>query len=182
MQNNTENKKFDEKLFYKKIEEHKDTKILLRDSTIIFQEKISDNLYREQIKKKDSPYTVYRAYDKKTRKYIGGGAYFYSFPVGNWYTYDTKGNLIGETNEDDKQHFPFTVENLINKFRKDYEVDMSDTRKVRNVSKNVIDRSSYIIHLYVNSPEDYAIYEVDGKTGAVLSKIKAKDIEQGIDF
>ncbi|PQL94057.1 hypothetical protein [Apibacter adventoris] len=95
--------------------------VYLKDSTkikLIWQ----PDFYREDIRKKNSPYKLMKFYDKEIGIYQGGGIYFYSCRIGNWKDYDINNELINNQNYD--QDYPFTYTQVIDKIKKDYHVDL----------------------------------------------------------
>ena len=53
-------------------------------------------------------------------------------------------------------------------------IDITDSRNVKNITRGAEEgKSSYYVNLWVKSEDDYAYYEIDGRTGAILEKTKA---------
>jgi len=137
-------------------------------------------LITEQINK--SAFTTVKKYSKPSLTLTIEGQRFYDMPVGLWKYYDDEGNLIKTRDFDKEWGGSFSIEMLIDKFKKEYDVDLSVPKnsgmKVLRDSED--NKPVYVVRIPVN---DYPmaprrVIKVDGKTGRVISdQIEIIDIE-----
>jgi hypothetical protein len=115
-----------------------------------------------------SCYTNVEVYSAKTKSLIREGKNFTDTPVGIWKTYDENGKLIQENDAD--KNYPFSLEDLIAKMKKEYNIDLCDgiINYVRRFLWNLdTNRSFYEVRIV----SDYSLYEFflfDGKNGKLL--------------
>ena len=115
----------------------------------------------------DSPYKkVEIYYPNQNIKYWGDE--FYSFPIGIWFCYDEIGRKIKEENLD--IDYKFSVKDLIQKFQKEYNIDIEDPRKVFKCNRyNTKDSIPiYEIGIKTNEPYKWDFYIIDGNSGVTL--------------
>ena len=125
-------------------------------------------------KNEKSPYKYIEVYNNSSKKYLGGGSYFYDCSFGYWTMYDEKSKV----NFND--HFPFSVKKLVKKFRKEYGKDLMNpqnvSRLVRGWSKTK--GASYeIILRNLKSEDDYYKFVIDGATGKEIERYRYKDLD-----
>jgi hypothetical protein len=69
-------------------------------------------------------------YSKKDLQLVSEGEWFFLTPTGIHKTYDTSGKIVDETNFD--KDYPFTVEQLIEKFEKEFKIELlTSTKHIR---------------------------------------------------
>ncbi|OXA94730.1 hypothetical protein [Flavobacterium hercynium] len=117
------------------------------------------------------PYTKTYVYNKKTSLLLVFLLEFYQFSIGILKTYDDTGILIKETNYD--KPYVFTLQQLIEKIKKEQDIDLEDLTK-----KSIVDRREdtalqkpiYEVHLESKKSPDYQTdyFLIDGITGEVL--------------
>ena len=124
----------------------------------------------------DSPYQRKEAYyPNHNIKYCGDK--FYSFPIGIWLYYDEIGRKIKEKNFD--IDYKFSVKDLIQKFQKEYNIDIEDPKNVHYCDRFLpqdLKRPLYEIGVNTEEPDVWMIYLIDGNTGETLYKLKLNEL------
>ena len=146
-----------------------------------FKGGINNNGFIEKLRKKNSPIEIYSEFyhnlSLKTTTTL-----FYLFPIGNTKEYDPNGNLINETNNDEK--YSFSVEQLCELIKEEYGVDLmvrSSPNKdelLYTVSRQYITnlgKNCYIVTFYSELPDEGEFYArknvyVDGTSGKILAE------------
>ncbi|PKF75989.1 hypothetical protein CW752_01370 [Chryseobacterium sp. PMSZPI] len=102
-----------------------------------------------EIRKPNSPYKTIKTYHKNSSpKSIS--KIFYSFPVGIFKEYDESGKLIREVNNDTP--YKFSIDDLINKIKKEYDVDIVGDYKDS-------DKTQIMVNRWLGYKEDWSIYK-----------------------
>lgn len=102
-----------------------------------------------EIRKPNSPYKTIKTYHKNSSlKSIN--KIFYSFPVGTFKEYDESGKLIREVNNDTA--YKFSIDDLINKIKKEYDVDIVGDYKDS-------DKIQIMVSRWLGYKEDWSIYK-----------------------
>ena len=132
----------------------------------------NDKIISVQKNKKDSPYKSQKLYSKKTLLLVREQTQFYNFCIGITKIYDENGKLTGTINCDEK--YRFTINQLIEKLKKDYKVDFS-TRKGsgRGIERNYIngkDCYNVRINLGTSAKSGTKNIVIDGNNGEVISE------------
>lgn len=114
-----------------------------------------------------SPYLHTKVYDLQTKKLISDFYQFYNIPVFTGKNYDANGSVIEEINYDHR--CGFTLPQLVDKIKKEYNVDLEDRRQNGSVElyEDTEAGSFYRIRL---SKEEMKIFYilVDCETGKTL--------------
>lgn len=126
--------------------------------------------YDEYRRYPNSAYEYYCRYDEKGNL-IRSVSLFYRIPIGYEKIYDTLGYSRDGENYD--APFKFSVEDLISKMKKEYDVNIVDTKICRNVSRGVFDtllnRPIYSILIYDLEVRGKSFgYLVDGNNGEIF--------------
>ena len=109
-----------------------------------------------------SSYFTKKTYYRNNLQLKTKANYFYSIPVGISEKYDEKGNLIEKINWDELNKRTFSIEDLIVKMKKEFDIDLEQSKKI-GVG---IDASHYII--IVNGVTQ-RIIKINAQTGEVIS-------------
>jgi hypothetical protein len=123
---------------------------------------------------KISPYTFYKTYSSGNKILLSEWIEFYRTFTGINRQYNENGKLIKEKDWD--LPYPFSIEDLTKKFKKEYNVDIENRKNVRNVYR--IERSktlgipTYQVVLKTEVGNKWVEYLVDGKTGKTLYIMK----------
>lgn len=127
----------------------------------------SDFHYYRMISKQGSPYHLdieyYSNLNLKSWDVV-----FYNLAVGFSYKYDEKGNLVKKNDTD--QPYKFTVQDLINLFKKKYRMDLSvkvDGMHIERQYIKVKKRYEYSIRFFTTEGRPRYI-DIDGETGEIL--------------
>ncbi|MDR2916548.1 MAG: hypothetical protein LBV74_17260 [Tannerella sp.] len=118
----------------------------------------------------NTPYGSMEIYALKTKILIREGKQFSTMPVGIWTDYDENGKLIKETDYDSR--FLFSVDSLIVKMKKEYDVDILDKENTwvqRYAVNQDPNKPVYRVtsRLYQYS-ENYNIFIIEGNTGDLI--------------
>ncbi|WET48451.1 hypothetical protein PYS58_17960 [Chryseobacterium indologenes] len=109
----------------------------------------SPNIIQVEEKGVNSPYLTSKIFFKNNNlKSIGRN--FYSFPIGIFKEYDESGKLIREVNND--APYKFSIDDLINKIKKEYDVDIVGDYKDSDKTKIMVSR-------WLGYKEDWSIYK-----------------------
>lgn len=143
------------------LHKNKEIQIYKDDKIISVQENI-----------KDSPFKSQKLYSKKTLILTKVQTQFYNFCIGITKIYDENGKLTKIINCDEK--YSFTIKQLIEKLKNDYEIDFS-TRKGsgREIERNYIngkDCYNVIINLGTSAKSGTKNIVIDGNNGKVISE------------
>jgi hypothetical protein len=127
-----------------------------------------------RVKNSKNPYEVVNGFSNKTRRLLARGYIFYSVNYGIWKEYDEQGRLIKETDWD--KDYEFSLDSLVKKMSKEYEMDLFNTSKTRNVSRYV-EKEHLHLPLYEvwyraeANTNEFHCYIIDGNTGETLFDI-----------
>ena len=121
----------------------------------------------------NSPYTIIETYSLKTKSLIVEVKRFSNCNIGISKEYDEKGSLIKET--DWNRDFQFSIESLIEKMKKEFDVDIlaEEEMSVDRFFDPDIRQSFYEV---MSGSEMYEYFLLDGNTGELLFR---KYIEEG---
>lgn len=120
-----------------------------------------------------SPYEVVKGFSNDTKRLLGLGNNFYQFPIGIYKEYDENGKLVKEI-DNDKQ-YDFSLKQVIEKIKKEYESDLEDLTQKATITRRVdpyLNKPIYEVHIR-RSKDDieknaYFYILIDGTTGKVL--------------
>lgn len=140
-------------------------------------ERLSLSFYKDKIHVERSSilntYTKTTVYDKKTSVLRISLMEFYQFSIGIHKTYDEKGLLIKEVDND--KPYIFTLQRLIEKIKNEHSVDLEDRTQKSIVSRHVnkeLGKPIYEVYIrskeYPDTERDYFL--IDGITGETLFK------------
>ncbi|WP_345145154.1 hypothetical protein [Flavobacterium ginsengiterrae] len=137
-----------------------------RDKTIVV---IKSNINTQYIYKYD--------YYEKTKTIQSFGTAFCNVKIGKWSYYNEMGNLIEEQDMD--KPYKFSVSNLIEKFKNDYDIDIENPEIVFNLcryeEKQFLNIPIYDIGINKYGTNDTDFYLIDGNTGNTLFCITLKE-------
>lgn len=129
--------------------------------------------YQEECYYPYSPYIYTYLYNKKG-ELIFSCTSFYGFPIGKGIKYDSRGLATNSIDYDEL--YKFDLESLIEKMKKEYNVDLLDKMKIHQLSRFFIKNMSQSFYeIYVlcpNSLTETDTYLIDGTTGKTLLKSK----------
>ncbi|MCO6564462.1 MAG: hypothetical protein J6581_03350 [Apibacter sp.] len=173
-------KTFDLKTFKEKIKTtNRDSYIYYINNNIcVYQYDEGDHYIREIIDQEGSPYRVERRYYPNGKLFTTVKK-FYSFSIGNLEAYDENGNREEDINYD--YLYTFTVDDLIQKMKALYGIDLSAREKGMDVSRHLTSPKDDIEPLYtVRYPlikkdsilrdghmVQFRIFYVDGSNGSI---------------
>ncbi|MCL1786412.1 MAG: hypothetical protein FWG38_00380 [Defluviitaleaceae bacterium] len=126
--------------------------------------------YWEHRKYPNSGYKFYSEYDANGIL-VETSISFYGMVTGFICFYNTSGNIINK--EDWDEPYKFSIDDLINKMKTQYDIDIVDTRICSVISRGVYDKYNntplYSVYLYGDPKEHQLIcYVIDGNTGKTL--------------
>lgn len=162
--------KFDIDYFREKMKDNPERSFTeIRNDTIIEMTEYSD-LYKKEIRHKNSPFKNAKAYYGNNYQLKAETNYFYYIPIGISYKYNEKGELIEERNHD---YYSFSVEQLIDKMKKEYGIDLLDKNYKGVLLTNTEGgkRHYYIIRILLYPPNvrgGSREIRVDANTGEVF--------------
>ncbi len=125
-------------------------------------------------KDKNTPYKLYKYYSAKTNNLLVSGFLYDDIHLGLWKEYDEDGNLIKETDED--KDFQFTLNDLINKMKLKYNIDILDKKNVRSASRYESDKLHKLVYEIQinkhseNKRDDVERFIFDGTTGKLIER------------
>jgi hypothetical protein len=124
--------------------------------------------YIEERNFPNSPYTFYSEYDDKGNiiKYI---KLFSGFHIGIGLYYDSTGNIVKE--EDFDAAYPFSVDDLINKMKEEYDADLLNNNNgytSRGIEQEHLEMPLYIVNYFIADTPFRDIYLINGTTGETL--------------
>lgn len=126
----------------------------------------------------NSPITHNYMYDKNTKRLQLEGQVFYTANYGVW-NYYQGGKLVKE--EDMDKPFKFSIPDVVNKFKKEYHVDIENPKNVFRFNKleekDKLHIPIYEIGLNTSSPSVWTFYLIDGNTGKTLYTTKVEEGE-----
>ena len=159
-------KTFDLKTFKEKIKNtNRDSYIYYLDNNIcVYQYNEGDNFIREIIDQEGSPYRIERRYYPNGKLFTTVRK-FYDFNIGNFVSFDENGNREENINCD--YLYSFTVEDLIQKMKSLYGIDLSVRTEGIFVAKHLTSPKDDIKPLYAVY---YSIIEKDSikRDGAIV--------------
>ncbi|KAK9670740.1 hypothetical protein QE152_g41226, partial [Popillia japonica] len=140
-----------------------------RDGILVRQWSGEDELegtyYIDERHYPNSPYLYYCEYDKYGRIKISL-TNFYSTFIGKITYYDTSGNIVNETDED--APYKFSIDDLILKMRREYNIDIEDKKKIWGVYRYVVDNGVFY-DVRVRAPySKNIVYLINGDNGKTL--------------
>jgi len=147
---------------------------ITQNEVLIDPESKDVRLYYERRGYINSPYTYYSEYDTNGN-IIKNTVSFYDIPVGVAKDYDSSGNVIKEENRD--VGFPFSIEMLVEKMKKEHDIDLLKARdkwvsRTRKGESSVPEMSAYyLVCVDIPLSSDHDIYLIDGNTGETLYKM-----------
>ncbi|AWK04001.1 hypothetical protein HYN56_07055 [Flavobacterium crocinum] len=135
-----------------------------------------------QVEKNDitTPYKYYYVYDSKSKLLTSYGKLFILLEIGKWSYYDENGKLIKEIDFD--KPYKFSISDLINKFNKEYNLDLEKPKTVFNLyryeEKEYLNIPIYEVGINKDAySSDIEYYLVDGNNGKTLYSIKIAEGE-----
>ncbi|MFB9075922.1 hypothetical protein ACFFLS_13395 [Flavobacterium procerum] len=133
----------------------------------------SEDAIKLSLKNINSPYEFVKVFSNSTKRLFGEAIYFYQFPIGIDKDYDENGKLIKEMNND--KLYKFSVQKLIQKFKKEYHVDLEDFKLENYVerfeSEELKGKAFYGVGLVSEENKNKTrYYLIDGTTGKLLYK------------
>ena len=166
--------------------------LLMKDKkSIAIRKRIEKGYIETELSDITDPYVIIKRYDEKSRILIYEEHQFYDFycKIGITKEYNKMGKLIKETNED--APYEFSVKDLIQKFKKEYNIDLEDREKSSGKSNSVYDgvRRYPTEECYHNKPiyevgyslkDGYHSYFIDGTTGETLFTIVTTPYDEDI--
>ena len=159
-------KTFDLKTFKEKIKNtNRDSYIYyLNNNILIYQHIEPDHYIREVISQENSSYSVVRRYDPNGKLFTTVRQ-FYGFNIGDFVSFDENGNREENINCD--YLYSFTVEDLIQKMKSLYGIDLSVRTEGISVRKHLTSPKDDIKPLYAVY---YSIIEKDSiyRDGAIV--------------
>lgn len=157
-------KKFDIKMFNEKQSNGKF--VSERNDSIV--ELIDDgNCFREIIRKKNENFEYYSEYDKNNHQIVKEGKMFSKFPFGKHKTYNDKGEIVKE--EDYDKDYPFSIDDLILKMKKDFKIDININKEKLSVNRFIkdVDKKPYYRIVYPLDNYSFRLIIVNGVTGDI---------------
>jgi hypothetical protein len=131
-----------------------------------------DKIISVQENIKDSPFKSQKLFSKKTHILTREQTQFYNFCIGITKIYDENGKLTRTINCDEK--YSFTINQLIEKLKKDYKIDFSNRKgNGRRIERNYIngkDCYNVIINLGTSAKSGTKNIIIDGNNGEVISE------------
>lgn len=98
----------------------------VRDTIIEYG--VRDDYFIKNIIVKGSPYYTKKTYYRSNFQLKAKASYFYSIPVGISEKYDEKGNLIKKVDWDKIEKRTFSIENLVEKMKKEFNIDLLNSK------------------------------------------------------
>lgn len=127
-----------------------------------------------------NPYIYLYAYYMKSKTLAGSSNFFYSSalqPVGIQRSYNELGKLIEEKNWD--KPYKFSIQDLIKKFKKEYNVDIENRKNVKKVERfefiKALNIPLYMVSLKTDIGNEWLYYLVNGNTGKTLYERKVSE-------
>jgi len=124
-----------------------------------------------------NPYCYYKYYSLKSKILVDESIEFYSSLTGISKEYDENGKLIKEKNWDTP--YQFSIEDLIKKFKIEYNIDIENRKNVRNVYRaehsKTLGIPIYHVVLKTEAENKWIEYLIDGNTGKTLYIMKSSE-------
>lgn len=117
----------------------------------------------------NTPYKNVKVYSYRTKSLLVEGRYFYESYIGIDKEYDENGNFIKETDYD--KNYKLSVEDIIKIVQQEYEIDLMDTSKRYNFSRNDYQFPKYQIRVWLGETTSRVII-IDATTGKTVSDTK----------
>ena len=157
-------KTFDLKTFKEKATNGEDYFYYLNDNIHVYQHVQPDHYIREVISQENSSYSIERRYDPNGKLFTTVRQ-FYGFNIGDFVSFDENGNREENINCD--YLYSFTVEDLIQKMKSLYGIDLSVRTEGIFVAKHLTSPKKDIKPLYTVY---YSIIEKDSiyRDGAIV--------------
>jgi hypothetical protein len=131
----------------------------------------NDNEYCQSIKAINKNFKDIFIYDKSTLNLKREGLIFLKMPIGIHVFYDEKGKVNKQIDFD--EGFTFTIDDLILKMKKNFNIDISQELKGLEISRGINQENSipsYNIFIRLdNILSKNRHIEVDGRTGEIIS-------------
>ncbi len=164
--------------YNKKCSRSDDEVYLMRGS-----ERVTISTYDEAISVEKSdfinPYIYLDVFDVKTKRINGSYKYFLSSarePIGISKEYNENGKLIKEKSWD--KSYPFSIEDLVKKFKKEYSVNIEDRKNIFRLFRGHLTETNipiYTVILKTDVENKWVEYLVDGNTGKTLYILKTSE-------
>ena len=160
-QNNIKMEKIDIKTFKnQELQLNKTYTDKVKDTIIEYG--IRDDHFVKNTMVKGSPYFTKKTYYRSNLQLKAKANYFYSIPVGISEKYDEKGKLIEKINWDVLNKHSFSIEDLIVKMKKEFDIDLLQAEKV-GVG---LDDGHYMI---IINGVTQRVVKIDVQTGELIS-------------
>ena len=143
---------------------------MVKNDTIEEMNELED-IFIKYTYKINSPYKNTKVYYKDNLTLKEEGNSFYMIPVGISKKYDKKGKIVEEKNLDEINGRIFSVEQLIDKMKKKFDINLTDVSKI-GASIRYDPRYGYNYVILVRNyekPGFHREFKVDVKNGEVLS-------------
>lgn len=130
------------------------------------------NIQVERSDDVESQYKSIEIYSIKDSLLIKEGEYFSYFPIGIWREYEN-GELIKSVNYD--EGFNFSIENLIKKMKKEFEIDIMNKRRTlcyRYLNKETNKSFYEVCHRITDESEQLDCFLFDGNSGVLLYRVE----------
>lgn len=164
-------KKFDIEEFIQKTQgqgDNKQCEFSKNDSVFKLME--TPESFYEESQKNNEKFRSVASYDKQDLHIVSSTQYFYKIPIGKTKFYNEEGQVVSEKNND--EHYPFSVNALINKVKLSHGIDLNTSSKVRGVKRKfdgTFGKYVYIVN-YQNGDEPIKYIVVDAQDGEILQE------------
>lgn len=133
-----------------------------------------DEIIKVERSSVSNPYTFHKSYSSKNKILLSEWIEFYRTFTGIDRQYNEIGKLILQKDQD--KPYPFSIEDLIKKFKNEYSVDIENRKNVRNVyrGEEMINTGIpiYRVILKTEVENKWVEYLINGNTGKTLYILK----------
>lgn len=175
--NTTKSEKFDLELFNNNKTKSNEYRYTEKGTEILLSE-TQDN-YLKITSKIDENFTNHYLFDKKELSLSAEQQFFLNIPVGHYITYNDKGEVLQK--QEPKNLYPFTIYQLIDKMKNDFNLDINKKIKRLTIGVNHDEKNNpyYFVRYPTNdtSGNSYRFIKIDAISGAFISENIAYDIE-----
>lgn len=135
------------------------------------------NYYVETVSKNDKNFILKNIYRKDDYSLKASQEYFINIPIGPYYEYDEKGNIVNTIHNE--PNYQFSINELIREIKNNFAIDITEKKDklMVGIQEDTITPYYFVRYPLNNYLNSYKFIKVNANTGNIISENVAYDIE-----